>query len=499
MSAKQFEGVVNKARNAFNSGKTRSLDFRIEQLKNFQRMIAECSEDILDALAKEMKKSKLEATLYELEIITNELNALIKDMKSLAEDEKLPVNLLAALDSAYIRKQPYGVVLVLGAWNYPFLLSLQPMAGAMAAGNAVILKPSEMAPHSAKLMAELIPKYLHPECYQVVQGNVDETKQLLTNKFDYIFCTGSTNVGRSVMLQAANTLTPVTLELGGKSPCYIDESADFALAAKRILWGKYMNLGQTCIAPDYVLCSKEAEKIFLSVANEVMKEWYGDDLQGHQDIPRIINERHCLRLKALMDRTKGKIVYGGKVDVKDLWIEPTIVVNVLANDELMKDEIFGPILPIVSVKSVDEAIKFINAKPRPLALYSFAKNEKINDKIVRETISGGVCINDVLWHMAWKGLPFGGVNDSGIGNYHGKYSFDTFSHHRSILNRSFSMLSEKLGEARYPPYTAGKMRFFHMVLTYFDLFDVKCNRFWTHSFAVLFGALIVALYFNYLK
>ncbi|CAL8141231.1 unnamed protein product [Orchesella dallaii] len=443
-----YTEMVSSVRKAYNSGKTRPISFRVQQLKNMETMIRENSNEILDALAKDLRKPKLEATLYELEIILNELKGLIKNCKKHAEPDKLPVNLLAILDTAYIRKEPYGVVLVLGAWNYPVLLSLQPAMGAICAGNCVVIKPSELASHSAKLMAHLIPKYLDSDCYKVVLAEVEGTKDLLKNKWDYIFCTGGTNVGRAVMQAAASNLTPVTLELGGKSPCYVDESADFDLAAKRILWGKFANLGQTCIAPDYVLCSKNAEKAFLNMANVVLKEWYGDDLKTNTDIPRIVNARHCKRLKALLETTRGKIVFGGDTDEKDLWIEPTIVVDVEEDDPLMQEEIFGPILPIITVNSVDEAIEFINKRPRPLALYSFAKNEKMNDRLIENTTSGGVCVNDTMWHMAWNGLPFGGIGDSGMGNYHGKFSFDAFSHHRSVLNRSFSMLSEKLGEAR---------------------------------------------------
>lgn len=372
------------------------------------------------------------------------------------------------------------------------------ISGAICAGNCVVVKPSELASHSARLMAELLPKYLDNDCYRVVLEDVEGTKDLISNnKWDYIFCTGSTQVGRAVMAAAAPSLTPVTLELGGKSPCYVDESADFELAAKRILWGKYANLGQTCIAPDYVLCSKEAEDAFLKVANTVLKEWYGDDLQGNSDIPRIINERHCRRIKTLLDTTRGKIVFGGTTDEKDLWIEPTIVTDVPADDPIMQDEIFGPILPIIRVNSLQEAIDYINSKPRPLALYSFAKNEEMNSKLIEATTSGGVCVNDTMWHMAWHGLPFGGIGNSGVGNYHGKYSFDTFSHHRSVLNRSFSMLSEKLGEARYPPYTVGKLKFFQAVLKSFEYFNCTGGVYVTHFLAALVGAALFAIFQYY--
>ncbi|KAG4074044.1 hypothetical protein HA402_014249 [Bradysia odoriphaga] len=493
--AGDHEKILTTIRNGFQSGKTLPLSFRIEQLKNLHRMFVESKDEILEALRKDMKKARLEATLYEIEIVQNECNGLIRNLKDLAKNTSLPMNMLAILDYGYIKKEPYGVVLILGAWNYPFLLTLQPMAGAIAAGNCVIVKPSELSSHSAATMARLIPKYLDPECYHVVLGDVDATKSLLKNRFDYIFCTGSPTVGKSVMAAAAPNLTPVTLELGGKSPCYIDESADFFIASKRILWGKFMNLGQTCIAPDYILCSKKAEKAFLDVAHKVMEEWYGEKLQENPDMPRIVNSRHFNRLKSLLESTKGTLVFGGKYDSDDLWIEPTIIADVTERDSLMQEEIFGPILPIVSVNSVDDAIEFINKKSKPLALYTFAKDDKVNKRIIAKTTSGGVCVNDVTWHSAWQGLPFGGVGDSGMGAYHAEFSFDTFSHSRSVLVRSFSALSEKLGEGRYPPYTNSKIRIFQFILGNFHKFNVKWGRIFSHVFAAALGAATVLAFF----
>jgi aldehyde dehydrogenase (NAD+) len=489
------EKVIKTLRTSFNNGKTQPISYRLEQLHNLTKMFTEGADEILDALRKDLKKAQLEATLYEIEMVKNEINGLVRNLKKIAEPTKLPVNLLAVLDSGYIKKEPYGIVLVLGAWNYPFLLSIQPMAGAIAAGNCVIVKPSELSPNSASTMARLMAKYLDSECYQVILGDAEATKSLLRQKLDYIFCTGSPAVGKSVMAAAATNLVPVTLELGGKSPCYIDESADFFIASKRILWGKFMNLGQTCIAPDYILCSKAAEADFLQVANKVMEEWYGDNLQANPDIPRIVNERHFNRLKKLLDTTKGKIVFGGQTDIKDLWIEPTIIADVLADDALMEEEIFGPVLPIVTVNGVEEAIKFILEKPKPLAMYTFAKNEKVNDLMIEKTSSGGVCVNDVSWHAAWQGLPFGGVGNSGMGAYHGEHSFDTFSHRKSVLNRSFSALSEKLGESRYPPYTIQKIKLFKFIIHNFHTFNMKCGGVFTHLLSAAVGAAAVLIFF----
>lgn len=326
----------------------------------------------------------------------------------------------------------------------------------------------------------------------MVLAEVEGTKALLANRWDYIFFTGSANIGKAVMAAASKHLTPVTLELGGKSPCYIDESADFEIATKRILWGKCVNLGQTCIAPDYVLCSKAAESAFVKTAKAVLKDWYGDDLQGNVDLTRIVNERHFKRLCQLLETTRGRTVYGGNTDAKDLWVEPTILIDVPRDDPIMQDEIFGPILPIITITSVQEAIDYINSKPRPLALYSFAKNSASNEQLVDATISGGVCVNDVMWHSGWQGLAFGGIGDSGMGCYHGKFTFDTFTHSRGVLERSFSPLSEALGQARYPPYTTTKLKIFRTVLRYLDYFNLTGGRYLLNICAALFGALVYA-------
>ncbi|CAG7716185.1 unnamed protein product, partial [Allacma fusca] len=467
------ELILKGARAAFASGKTRDLTFRETQLRGLLRLLIEHEDDILEALHKDLRKAKLEGSIYELEVVKAEAISVLKHLKEYASKEHLPINALGALDRGYILREPYGLVLILGAWNYPFTLTFKPLIGAIAAGNCVVIKPSEVSAESASIMAKLLPKYIDPVCYPVVLADVDGTKSLLKNKFDYIFYTGSSSVASSILQAAAPNLTPVTLELGGKSPCYIDDSADFKLAAKRILWGKVMNLGMTCIAPDYLLCSRSAQEEFVKVTHQVMKEWYGSEkLQSQPDLPRIINKRHHQRIKHLLDTTKGNIIYGGETDEEDLWIEPTIVVDVQSNDSLMQDEIFGPILPIVNVNSPEEAVDFILDKPKPLALYVFSKKQEVYNKMIESTSSGGVCINDVVWQNAWHGLPFGGVGNSGMGNYHGKYSFDTFSHKRGVLIRGFSYLSEKLGEARYPPYTPDKLKFFKLILKYFEACNV---------------------------
>jgi acyl-CoA reductase-like NAD-dependent aldehyde dehydrogenase len=346
-------------------------------------------------------------------------------------------------------------------------------------------------------MAKLIPRYLNQECYQVIEADLEGTKELLKNKFDYIFATGSTQMGRSVMAAAAPHLTPVTLELGGKSPVYIDNSSDFTMAAKRILWGKCMNLGQTCIAPDYVLCSKAVEKEFVKVATEVLGEWYGKTWKNSPDLPRIVNDRNFLRLQKMLSTTKGRVAFGGETDAKERWISPTLLVDIDISDSVMEEEIFGPILPILTVDSPDAAIRLINSRPKPLALYVFSKQNDVVQKFMTRTSSGGVCINDVIWHNGLEGLPFGGVGESGMGNYHGKYSFETFTHKKGVLARTFSAMGEKLGSARYPPYDKNKIRFFTFVLRYMQSFNLTYGRIVTHGAAILLGAFLVVAYLNY--
>jgi len=295
------------------------------------------------------------------------------------------------------------------------------------------------------------------------------------------------------MQAAANHVTPVTLEMGGKTPVYIDDSADIEIACKRTLWGRFVNAGQTCIAPDYILCSKKVESVLVQMAPAILKTWYEGDAQKCASYGRVINQQHCLRLKEMLEGTRGKIVVGGRVDVEDLFVEPTIVVDVPHDDPLMQEEIFGPIIPIFSVNSVEEAIAVINSKSKPLAIYAFSKVQRVNKELQDKTLSGGVCLNDVIWHCVWNGLPFGGVGESGMGSYHGKVSFDTFSHRRSVLDRSMSRLSEKLGEARYCPYDDNKIKMLTIIIRHFLKFNIRFRPIISHFIALCIGAVIVAI------
>jgi len=449
-----YDDVLQRANAAFLSGKTRNLEFRRKQLEGLWKMYEECENEMIECLAKDLRRSRQEAMLLEIEVMRNELKGLMVNLKEWSEPEKPDKAFVNALDGVYIFNDPYGVVLVLGAWNYPLQLTLVPVAAAIGAGNCVIIKPSEISPHCAKFMAEKIPKYLDNDCYQVVLGGVPETTELLKHKFDYIFYTGSTKVGQVIHAAANKHLTPVTLELGGKSPVYLDGSVDMEVAAKRILWGKFINVGQTCIAPDYIICSKEVEGKFLEEAKKILLEWYGDDPQRSPDLCRVVSQNHFNRLSALMKA--GTIAIGGRTDIDERYIEPTLLVDVKDTDLVMQEEIFGPILPIYNVNNAYDAIEFIKLRPKPLVLYVFTTDAAIQDLFIQQTSSGAMCINDTVMQYAVDGLPFGGVGMSGIGRYHGKYSFETFVHKKACLARTYNVIGEKLASGRYPPYSDQK-------------------------------------------
>jgi len=452
-----YEEAVRSARQVFESGRTKSLKFREKQLKNFLRLYQENTQALLAALAADLHKSKQEAVLSEIGYGIADLKHLIDSFETWSQPDKPSKAFANIMDQVLIYKDPYGVVLVIGAWNYPVQLTLVPTAAAIAAGNCVIIKPSEVAPATAKLMADLIPKYLDNECYQVVLGGPKETAQLLEQRFDYIFFTGSTRIGKLVHAAANKFLTPTTLELGGKSPVYLDKSADIEVATRRILWGKCLNAGQTCVAPDYLLCKREVGEKFIENARKTLKKWYGDDAQKSPDLCRIINDNNYQRLVKMLQM--GKVVVGGKCDASERFIQPTILADVKVTDPIMQEEIFGPILPVIYVDDVQDAIKYINANEKPLALYVFSNNKKITNLILDNTTCGGVTVNDTIMHLAVDNLPFGGVGSSGMGAYHGKYSFDTFVHKKSILVKNLGSIGESLSSARYPPYSDSKMNY----------------------------------------
>nr|XP_044986517.1 aldehyde dehydrogenase, dimeric NADP-preferring [Jaculus jaculus] len=442
--------VVKRARAAFNSGRTRPLQFRVQQLEALRRMITERQQDIAGALAADLHKNEWSAYYEEIAYVMEEIELMTKRLPEWAMDEPVEKTPQTQHDESYIHSEPLGVVLVIGAWNYPFNLTIQPMVGAIAAGNAVVLKPSEVSENMANLLATLIPQYLDKALYPVITGGVPETTEVLAERFDHIMYTGSTAVAKVVMTAAAKHLTPVTLELGGKSPCYVDKDCDLDVACRRIAWGKFMNSGQTCAAPDYILCDPSIQNQVVEKLKKSLKDFYGENTKQSRDYGRIINDRHFQRVIGLIEGQK--VAHGGTWDAATRYIAPTILTDVDPESRVMQEEIFGPVMPIVCVGSLEEAVQFINQREKPLALYVFSSNDKVIKKMIAETSSGGVTANDVIVHITVHSLPFGGVGNSGMGSYHGKKSFETFSHRRSCLLRS--LLNEEMHKARYPPSPA---------------------------------------------
>ncbi|XP_074951230.1 aldehyde dehydrogenase family 3 member B1-like isoform X2 [Phalacrocorax aristotelis] len=448
-----YAGLVSHLRAAWLSGKTRPMEYRVAQLEALGRFLDEKKQDILEATALDMGKPQFEAEFSEILLCKNELHETLNNLSQWMKDEQVDRNLVTRLDSAFIRKDPYGVVLIIAPWNYPIHLVLVPLIGAIAAGNCVVTKPSEKTTNTERLVAEVLPNYLDKDCFAVVTAGVQETTRLLENKFDYIFYTGSPSVGRMVMAAAAKHLTPVTLELGGKNPCYVSDTCDVQNVARRVAWGRFFNAGQTCIAPDYVLCSAEMQEKLLPALHKTITEFFGPNPQESPDFARIVGDRHFQRVQALL--RSGRVAIGGETDAEARYIAPTVLVDLQPSDPIMQEEIFGPILPIVIVANVDEAIDFINSRERPLVVYAFSSDDKVVNQVLERTSSGGFCGNDTLMHVTLTSLPFGGIGSSGLGMYHGKFTFDAFTHHRGCLHRG--MGREALNALRYPPYSQQKL------------------------------------------
>jgi aldehyde dehydrogenase (NAD+) len=399
-------------------------------------VITASEKEILAAVYQDLHKNEMDAYATEMSGVYNEIKIAISHVRDWAARRKVATPFFMMPSKSYIYKEPYGVTLIIAPWNYPFQLLMMPLVGAIAAGNTAILKPSELSSHTAAVVEKMINKAFPVEYIHVVQGAVEETQALLALPLDYIFFTGSVPVGKAVMAAAAKHLTPLTLELGGKSPAIVHESADLATAAARISWGKFLNAGQTCIAPDYVLVHDSIKDAFIAELSKVIKKFYGDDPSRHERYCRIINDRHFQRLTALMD--EKKIIYGGRANASDRYIEPTLLCPASWSDPVMQDEIFGPLLPILPYRDLEEILQKINERPKPLALYMFVNDKNIRRKIIAETSFGGGAVNNTIMHIVSHALPFGGVGPSGLGRYHGKYSFDAFSHTKSIL-RSYNL------------------------------------------------------------
>lgn len=441
--------VVNKSlRATFDSGRTRPLAWREAQLAGLRRMMDEADGELVEALRQDLGRPAMEAYAADIGHTKAELRHIAKHVGRWMQPTKVRVPLTVAPAKAWVQPEPLGVALIIAPWNYPIQLLLEPMAAALAAGCCVLAKPSELAPACSAALARLLPRYLDNDAVVLVEGGVEETTALLDQRWDHIFFTGSTAVGRVVAAAAARHLTPTTLELGGKSPTYVHASADLDVAARRIAWGKFLNAGQTCIAPDYVLADREIRDALVDKLSAQITTFYGADPQTSASFGRIVNRRHLGRLRALLDAGAGAIATGGTVDEDDRFVAPTIVVEPSTDSPVMQEEIFGPILPVLAVDGPEAAVAFITARPKPLALYVFAGDGAAIDAVVDGTSSGGVCINQTLMHLLPADLPFGGVGDSGAGAYHGKAGFDVFSHHKSVLRKPVKPDLKLL----YPPY-----------------------------------------------
>lgn len=441
--------IVAAQRQFFETGVTKDLKYRVAQLQVLAQAIEKHDQRILDALKADLHKPAIEAYGSEVLVTLAEIKYTLKHLKTWVKPQKVPTPLSQFPATSYVYTEPVGVVLVISPWNYPFQLAIAPIVGAIAAGNCAIIKPSEYAPHTAALLSEIISKNFDPQFLTVIEGEVSTSQALLAEKFDHIFFTGGTAVGKIIMAAAAPHLTPVTLELGGKSPAIIDLECDLDIAIKRIVWGKFYNAGQTCIAPDYLLVPQSTQPLVLTKIKNCLLAFYGEQVQQSPDYARVINHRQFDRLIGLLsDLDESQILLGGRTDRPSLYIEPTVVGINSLDLKIMEEEIFGPILPILTYENLDQAITLVKSKPRPLALYFFSTNKPNQDRIIKEISFGGGCINDTIMHLSTPELPFGGIGDSGMGNYHGKASFDTFSHRKSILKKSF-LFDLKW---RYPPY-----------------------------------------------
>ncbi|MFJ8893191.1 aldehyde dehydrogenase family protein [Leifsonia sp. NPDC102414] len=439
---------------AFDRGMTKPLSWRLAQLKAMRRMLTERSAEFEDALLADLGKNPTESQIAELGFVVGEIDHMVRHLRRWLRPKRVSVPGALLPAGASIVREPVGLVLVIAPWNYPVQLLLAPAVGAIAAGNAVVLKPSELAPATSAAMARLIPEYLDRRAVAVVEGGVPETTELLAQRWDHIFYTGNGRVGRIVAAAAVENLTPVTLELGGKSPVYVDDTVDLAAAAARIAWGKFMNAGQTCVAPDYVLATPAVAARLATALAAAVTTLYGDDPAASPDYGRIVDDRQFQRLAALLDA--GTTVTGGTRDAASRYLAPTVIVDVPRDAPVMREEIFGPILPIVAVDGPDDAIRYIASGDKPLALYVFSESAKIRRRFLTETSSGAVGFGVPAAHLAVAGLPFGGVGESGMGAYHGERSLQTFSHEKAVLTKSLKPDTLRL---IYPPFTEAKDKF----------------------------------------
>ena len=447
MNPEEIRDIVSRQKTYFASGITLPVEFRIAALRRLQDAIRRQESEIMDALQADLGKSTAESYMCEVGIVLSEISFMLKHVRSYARENRVRTPLAQYVSRSYVKPSPYGVVLIMSPWNYPFMLTLDPLVDALAAGNTAVIKPSAYSPRTSAVLQSLIAECFEPDYVAVITGGRAENQHLLGESFDYMFFTGSPAVGKEVMRHAAENLTPVTLELGGKSPCVVTKSAKLKLAARRIVFGKFLNCGQTCVAPDYIYCDAAIKEELVRELIRETKRQYSIRALANPDYGKIINEKHFRRICGLID--PDKVVYGGGSDSETLRIEPTILTDVTWDDAVMQEEIFGPVLPILTYDELDDALEIINSRPHPLAFYLFTE-DKAEIRYVTDVCSfGGGCINDTIIHLATSNMGFGGVGNSGMGSYHGKAGFDTFSHKKSIVDKKTWMDLPM----RYQPYT----------------------------------------------
>lgn len=458
MELELIQKMIEKQKAYFATGRTLDIDYRIVNLKRLKETILQMEDEIYEALHADLGKGKSEAYFCEIGMVINEIDYMLRHIKSFAKDKRVHTPLAQFHAKSFRRPSPYGVVLVMSPWNYPFMLTMDPVVDALAAGNTVCIKPSAYSPATSKLLEKLCARAFEDDLISVVTGGRKENQALLDQNFDYIFFTGSVNVGKEVMSRASNNLIPITLELGGKSPVFITKGCDLKLAARRLVFGKYLNVGQTCVAPDYVLVDRAVHDEFIELVKKEIDKQYGGEILAMDDYGRIVNEKHFDRLMGLIDQ--DKVIVGGYGDKSTLKIAPTVLDNVTFEDAVMGEEIFGPIMPILIYDDLDAMIEKVRSMPDPLALYLFTNDKAIEEKVTRQIMFGGGCINDTIIHLATSAMPFGGVGESGMGGYHGKVGFETFSHLKSIVDKK-TWLDMPM---RYRPYSSFKDKLIRMFM-----------------------------------
>ncbi|MCI9026254.1 MAG: aldehyde dehydrogenase [Dorea sp.] len=446
MNEQEIKNILSSQRKYFSTGSTLNVNTRIAALTKLKDSIIKHETEIQEALRRDLGKSNFESYMCETGLVLSEISYMLKHTRSFAREKTVLTPLAQFHSRSYKKPSPYGVVLIMSPWNYPFLLTLDPLVDAIAAGNTIVLKPSAYSPYTSEIIRRIISDCFDRQYVAVVTGGRSENTCLLKEHFDYIFFTGSQSVGREVMKHAAEYLTPVTLELGGKSPCIVEKTANLKLAARRIVFGKYLNCGQTCVAPDYIYCDRSVKDRLIKEIKKQIQKQYGKQPLERDDYGKIINKKHFNRVQNLID--KNKVIWGGKADPSTLRIEPTVLDNVTFGDAVMQEEIFGPVMPILTFDSLDEAIRNINSMPHPLALYIFTGDRPAAGKVMSRCGFGGGCINDTIIHLATSEMGFGGFGQSGMGSYHGKDGFDTFTHHKSIVDKK-TWLDLPM---RYQPY-----------------------------------------------